>query len=354
MAASHGKVYQRQGSGQQSSPGAISFAALSILGIFWGAIPACAAAAEWSLLLEPMYMDAYGHDPHVLTIHEFDLDSTPTLATSTPVTLDTEAGPGFRLELQYNTADEWGLGLDFFWFSASQGRESRTAAAGDSSASDQIIFEIADRSVTSSGPGEVLQFSVLEDTDVATWTADLYGLKSLGETPQSSLDLQFGVRSADFDNDFHSAVALEGVSGSLIDASSNYSRMTGPLVGLSGEVRFGKHAVRGYIGQSVVFGTVELNNTIRDFVGPLSAAPTVVSQQSFGKDQDVAIPITEFRINWLYPVSRHLSLGLSANSSVWWDVPVPPGVIPIPGGDQVFHENTIVYFGLAVAVKLKY
>ncbi|MGQ0836123.1 MAG: hypothetical protein ACT4O5_14625 [Gammaproteobacteria bacterium] len=44
---------------------------------------------------------------------------------------------------------------------------------------------------------------------------------------------------------------------------------------------------------------------------------------------------------------------MSANKSVWWDVPVPPGVIPTAGGDEVFHENTILYFGLAIAVKLR-
>lgn len=349
MAACHGNGGQQQGSLRP-----LPLVALSILAISGSAIPPRAEAGEWSLLLEPMYMDAYGHDQHVLTIHEIDLDSSPALDTRTPVTLDTEEGPGYRFEFQYNTEDDWGLGLDFFWFSASQGRPSRTAAAGDPSASDQVDFEIGGRTATSTGPDEVLQFSVLEDTDLAAWTADLYGLKSLGEAAESSLDLQFGVRSADFDNDFHSAVAIEGTGGSLVDASSNYSRMTGPLVGLSGEVRFGKHAVRGYIGQSMVFGTASLNNTISDFTGPFSASPTVVAQQSFGKEQDVAIPITEFRINWLYPVSRRISLGLSANTSVWWDVPVPPGVIPIADGDQVFHENTIVYFGLAVAVKLRY
>jgi hypothetical protein len=32
---------------------------------------------------------------------------------------------------------------------------------------------------------------------------------------------------------------------------------------------------------------------------------------------------------------------------------VPPGVIPSADGNEVFLENTIVYFGLAIAVKLR-
>ncbi|HKZ72516.1 MAG TPA: hypothetical protein VJ011_00550 [Steroidobacteraceae bacterium] len=325
---------------------------LPILLTLGGAGTASGADGGWSLLLEPMYMDAYGHDQHVLTIHEVDLGSTPPVDTKTPVTLDNEAGPGYRFELQY-ARSSWALGLDFFWFNSSQGRPSRTSvASGPAGPLDQVAFETADRTFTSGAPGEVLVFSVLEDTDIAAWTVDLYAMKPLGETPERGVHLQFGIRNADFDNDYHSVVAAQNVGGSLLDASSNYGRMIGPLVGLSGNVHFGRSALRSYIGQSVVFGTAELRHVTRDFIGPISDAPAVVALETFGKDQDVAIPITEFRINWLYPISQRVSLGLSANTSVWWDVPVPPGVIPIVGGDEVFHENTIVYFGLAVAVKL--
>jgi hypothetical protein len=298
-----------------------------------------------------MLMDAYGHDPHILTVHEFGLGATPATDTKTPVTLDTDSGLAYRFELHY-AREEWAFGLDFFWFGTSQGRPSRTAAAdGPAGPINQIDYEVADRTFTSSDADEVLLFSVLEDTDLNAWTVDLYAIKALSETPQSGLQLQFGLRNADFDNDFHSLTALQDIAGTLIDASSNYSRMIGPLLGLSGNVQYGRNSFRGYIGQSVVFGTAELRHTTSDFTGPVSDAPSIVAVETFGKDQDVAIPITEFRLNWLYPISRHFSLGASANTSVWWDVPVPPGVAPAPEGDEIFHENTIVYFGLALAAK---
>lgn len=318
-----------------------------------GAAGTASAADEgWSLLLEPMFMDAYGHDQHVMTVHEIDLGVTPAVDTRTPVTLDNEDGPGYRFELLW-ARNEWALGLDFFWFNSSQGRPSRTgAASGPAGPIDQLVFETADRSVTSDLPGEVLEFGVLEDTDIAAWTVDLYALKALAETPTHGLDLQLGLRNADFDNDYHGVAAIQNVSGSLLDASSNYPRMIGPLVGLSGNVHFGRSVVRAYFGQSVIFGEAELSHMTRDFTGPI-AAPAVVALETFRKEQDVAIPITEFRVNWLYPISGRISLGVSANTSIWWDVPVPPGVIPIADGDEVFHENTILYFGLAVAVKLR-
>ena len=330
--------------------GRLALAVLPILCIAASRNPAYGAEQGWSVLFEPLFMEAYGHDQHVLTVHERDLGATPTLDRRTPVTLDTESGFAPRFELRYGW-EEWGLGLDFFWFDTSQGRPSRTAAAG---AVDEVVFEVSDRSFVSDDPGEVLVFEVLEDTDIIAWTIDLYAVKELATGPWGSLDLQLGLRNADFDNDYHSVVAQQDVAGSLLDASSNYPRMMGPVVGLAGEVRLGNGTLRACLGQAFVFGEAELTNEIRDFTGPVSDTPNVVAHELFGKKQDVAIPITEVRLNWLYPIGSHFSLGLSANSSVWWDVPVPPGVIPTSEGDQVFHENTIVYFGVGLAAKLKF
>jgi hypothetical protein len=313
--------------------------------------PSASAERGWQLLLEPSYTDAFGHDQHVLTVHEVNTAATPSLVTKTPVTLDTEAGPGYRLELQYS-AERWTYGLDFFWFDASQGRTTRTATAGGPNTS--VIFESGDRRVVADAPGETLSFAVLEDTDIAAWTADLYATTRLTDSDRGRLSLQVGVRNADFDNDFHCFIALDGVGGSRLDASSNYSRMIGPLAGIAADVPLGPGTLAAYLGQSVVFGEAEPSHLTSDFTGSASAQPLgVVAQESFGKFQDVAIPITEFRLRWLYPFSERVSFGLAANTSVWWDVPVPPGVIPLSDGDELFHENTIVYFGLGVSLLLK-
>lgn len=327
-------------------------AVLPVLLALGGAGLARAGEGEWTVLLEPMQADAFGHDQHVLTIHEIDLDSAPTTDSRTPVTLDTESAVGYRVELQY-TRPHWRWGLDVFWFNTSQGRPSRTAAGPTGGTLDAAVFEVADRSFTADEPGEVLFFSVLEDTDLSAWAVDLYGMKTLIDAPEGALRMQFGLRNADFDNDYHHVVGLQNVAGSFLDASSNYARLIGPLVGFAATLDIGRSSISGYLGQSVVFGTAELlTSTTRDFVGAVSGSPTIVAQRSFGKEEDVAIPITELRIGWLYPINRHIALGVSANTSLWWDVPVPPGVVPIPDGDEVFHENTLVFFGLAVAVKL--
>ena len=315
-----------------------------------------AEESEWTLLLEPMYMDAFGHDQQVLFVRQLGLNATPTTDTGTPVALDTEGKLVNRFTIQYSRAnwEEWTVGLDMIYFGSAQGRPVQTAAAdGPGGPTDQVVFEVADRSFVSNDPGEVLSFSVLEDTDLEVWTVDIYGIKTLAETPERQFRLLLGLRNADFDNDYHAIAGLEAVNGSLIDASSNYERMLGPLVGLIGEIQLGRSTLTGYIGQSVVFGSADLSRTISDFVGPASDAPTIVAQESLRRTQDVSIPITEFRVTWLYPISRRFSLGVTTNASVWSDVPVPPAIVPSAAGSG-YNKSTITFFGLGAAVEFRF
>lgn len=319
----------------------------------WGiGAPARADEGEWSLQLEAIFMEVYGHDQHVLTVHEIDLDATPPTENNTAVNLDTDSGPAYRGEFQY-TRNQWGWGVDFFWFMTSQGTPDRTAAA-DGGPFDEVVFEVADRELTSSDPNEVLFYNVLEDTDLAVWTLDLYGIRTLAEKPESHIDLHFGVRFGDFDNDYRAVVGIEDVAGVRLDASSNYGRMMGPLVGLAASAHHGRNEIEAYLGQSLLVGDVELTNSARELVGPFNEMPSFVAQKTFRKDQEVGIPVTDFRFKWMFRVSDRLSLGAGAHASAWWDVPVPPGVIPIQDGDEVLHENTIVFFGLVGAVKLTF
>jgi hypothetical protein len=311
---------------------------------------------EWTLQVAPMYMDAFGNDSQVLVVRRIDQDATPATETSTPVALDTEATLANRFTIQYSRAswEDWTVGLDVIFLGTAQGRPTEAAAAdGPTGPIDQVVFEVADRSFASNDPDEALSFRVLTDTDIAAWTTDIYGIKTLAETPERQLRLLLGLRNADFDNDYHGVAGVVGVNGSLIDASSNYDMMHGPLVGLIGEVQFGKGTLTGYLGQSVVFGSTNLSRTVSDFVGPAGETQTVVAQESFRRKQDISIPITELRITWLYPISERFSLGLTANASAWSDVPVPPAIEPGATGNGL-NKNTIVFFGIGAAVEYRF
>lgn len=311
---------------------------------------------EWTLQLAPMYMDAFGHDPQVLNVRQLDLDATPATDVSAPVALDTEGKLANRITLQHSRTswEDWSIGLDVIFFASAQGRSVETAAAdGPAGPIDQVVFEVADRSFSSNDTDEVLSFRVLTDTDLAAWTTDVYALKTFADTQDRKLGLLLGLRSADFDNDYHGVAGIEGVNGSLIDASSNYDMMQGPLVALTGEIKLGKSTLTGYVGQSVVFGSANLSRTISDFVGPFSETPTIVAQESFRRKQDVSIPITELRISWLYPIGRRFSLGVTTNASVWSDVPVPPAIVPGIAGNG-FKRNTISFFGIGAVAEYRF
>jgi hypothetical protein len=309
-----------------------------------------AAEGKWTLQFEPMFVEAYGHDQHVLTIHEIDFDSTPQLNSKTATTLDTDSTLAYRAEFQY-AGKEWVWGLDFFWFDSSQGAADQTAAAdGPSGTIDEVVFKVAGQDFTSSDPSEVLYYSVLGDTDLNAWTVDLYGMRTLADKPESDVRLQFGLRLSDFDNDYRAVAGVQDVVGTRFEASSNYDRMMGPLVGLAGGIHRGKNYIEGYIGQSVLIGTAALSSRTTEFIGPFSS-PSVVAQETFETDQDVAIPVTEFRVKWTYEISNSVSLGAGANTSAWWDVSVPPGVIPAEEGNEVLHENTIVFYGVLAVVE---
>jgi hypothetical protein len=328
-------------------------AAALALGLALGtAVPLLAGDGKWSFSLEPMYMEVYGHDRHVLTIHEIDFDTAPESDSRTAVNLDTDSEIAYRAEIQYATR-RWTFGFDYFLLLTSQSTDDRAGSAGGDI--DEVAFEVPGRSFFSTGPSEALYYRILEDTDLEMWTMDLYAMRALSESDTGLLSLQLGVRVADFDNDYHAAVGLAALEGRRIDSSSNYGTMPGPLVGLVGAVSLGQSTLQGYLGQSVVFGSAELSNIVADFEGPFSEdpAPDFAFRETFHADQNVAIPITEVRLKWIYRISDLLSLGAGVQSSTWWNVPVPPGVIPSEGTDA-FDESTLVLFGAAAIVRIAF
>lgn len=311
--------------------------ALSLILAGGAADAARAADGAWTVELQPVYTELSGHDQHVLTV------AVPEGRRS--VELNTDGGPAYRGKLLYDRG-RWSWGLEFFWFSTSQGVPDRTATAG--------AFEVVDRSFTAAEPGDVLFYRVLEDTDVAMWTADLYARRTLAEGTSGSLDILLGIRNADFDNDYRAVVGIEGVEGRRLDASSNYGRMIGPLVGLAGTYRLGRSTLEAHLGQSVVFGDVELSSRAREFAGPFGETPDFVGDERFRTEDDVTIPITELRVQWTYRLTEHVSLGVGVDSAAWWDVPVPPGVVPGDGGIRTLHENTLVLTGAAAVLKVAF
>jgi hypothetical protein len=308
-----------------------------------------AAPAEddpWTLRVEPVFVDVSGHDPTLLSIRG-------GASGDTDLNLETESGLGYHLELRRTKGGRWNWGVDSFWFTATQNTPSQTASAASDGA--PVVFEIADGGFTSTGPDQVLFFDRLSDTDMNVWTVDLFALRALPVRPSNKTDLLLGLRNADFDNDNRAVTGIQGVGGTRLDASSNYGRMIGPIVGLLSVRERGKNRFEGQLTQSVVFGDAELTSSQSDFVGLFTEEETqeFTAVRQYSKPESVAIPITELRLRWTWAASERLSFGLGANASWWSDVSVPPGVRP-GGSLDTLYETTITFAGLVGAIELSF
>ncbi len=311
-----------------------------------------AAEKPWVVRFEPIYMEAHGHDPHVLNVHEI-ATGPPQVDDVTAVTMDTDASVAYRVAFEHR-GDRWTWGAEMFAFLTSQAAPRRTAAAG-SGGIDQVVFEVADQEFVSTGPGQALFYETLEDSDLEMWTMDLYGTRALAPASDGGggVRLQLGLRLADFDNDHFQLVGIENDSGAFLGSSANYDRMMGPLVGLIGDWVVGRSRIVGYLGQSVVLGSAVRTSSTQTFSGS-PGSPTFLTDDTFRLHEDVAIPITELRLAWRYRIGTRFLCGLGASASTWHDVPVPPGHAPVAGGDELLDSATIVLTGLEATLEIRF
>ena len=313
-----------------------------------------AGAGEWSLRLDWLHMQVSGHDRPVVDIQE--IDASGSQASNSQIILSTDSGSAYRTEVQYRMNKKWGFGVDFLWFKTSQSAPVATASAdGPAGPIAEVIYEIPDRQYSSTGPNEVLFYNVLEDTALATWTWDTYAIRNLSEKPNRTIDLQFGLRISDFDNDYRAVAGIQEQAGTRMDSSSNYPALPGPVVGVAGEWRRGKHIFEGFLAQAVLFGDVELDARTRDFLGPFSEMPDppFFEDERLTLTQSETIPITDLQFRWTYQVSKMFGLGVGIHSSTWWGLPVPPGVEPGgEGSSQTLHENDLTFYGLMIGLEV--
>ncbi|MCI0346034.1 MAG: hypothetical protein L0221_11425 [Chloroflexi bacterium] len=308
------------------------------------ALPVLADEDRWSVAIESITLDVSGNDRHVLTDRAVGGAGATTESTHQ---LDAGSSFGYRTEV-HRAGERWTFGFDFLLYTTDQKVDRQTGAGGG--AIDQRIFVVGGGQVASDDPSEQLYFERLSDTTIELWAADFLASRAVAAGARSELRLAFGVRAADFDNDYRAVVGVEDVGGLRLDSSSNYDRMHGPLVALTGTIDLGRNRLEGYLGQSVVFGDVQLSSRLREFAGPpildTDTDFPAIRDESFNAVESVTIPMTELRLEWRYRISDHFALGAGAFLASWWDLAVPPGVVAGSTIDTR-DENTISLYGLS-------
>lgn len=326
-----------------------------LLGAVLGPILAVGASAaagagegSWTVELQSVYVQVEGHDQHVLTVRR--------PGGTEQENLETDDALGYRAAVLYDRG-RWAYGLDFFIHRTDQGLGPLSEAAGGPGA--PVVYELPHRSFVSTGPDEMLYYQTLEDTTVELWVLDLYASRELGAADGSPWAVLLGVRNADFDNDFRAIAGLDDVGGTRLDASSNYSRMIGPMAGLALTVDRGRHTFEADLRLSVVFGDIELSRTLRDFegppgpfAGPPEEVPPVPIQESLHETDSIEVPMADLVLAWSLRLGEQWSLGVRFDGTAWSDLAVPPGVVPDRPDQR--EETTLVTWGLAATVGLRF
>lgn len=301
---------------------------------------------RWRIELLPVRVEVGGHDQHVLT------ERGPGGASAVELTTDSALGYGAAVRLD---REGWDWGLDFFIHRTDQGQGPLARSAAGPG--QPVTFELPHRSFVSNGPDEVLYFQTLEDTTVELWVLDLYARRGLGAAGPWTVLL--GVRNADFDNDYRAIAGLGDVGGTRLDASSNYSRMIGPMAGLGFAVERGRHTIEGDLRLAVVFGDIELKRTLRDFEGPPGPfavgpeeVPEVPVAEPIQATDSIEVPMTGLRLAWRVRLGERWSLGARADATAWSDLAVPPGVVPDRSDQR--EETTLVTWGLGASVGVSF
>ena len=315
------------------------------------ASPAFAQGDRWSIDVEAVSLDAGGNDRLVLADRTAAASGS---ATETTHTLDAGSALGYRAEL-HRAGGRWRFGVDFLIYRTDQEVDPVTGAAGGGAA--QRIFVVGGGQVVSDNPGERLYYQRLEDTTIELWSADFVASRAIAGRGGNELRVGLGLRAADFDNDYRAVAGIEGVSGLRLDAASNYDRMHGPLVALSGALERGRNRFEGYLAQAVVFGDVQLSSGLREFSGPptldVDADFPAIRGERFNQVESVTIPMTELRLKWRFRLTDHIALGAGGFFAAWTDLAVPPGVEAGSTLDTL-DENTLELYGASAGVTVRF
>lgn len=364
---------------------------------------------QWSIQLEPMWMDVSGNDVHVGDIFRGradwyydginDIYTVRYGITYEPINLNMKDKLTLRSEVTYRK-NQWGIGLSGWWFNTDDSVRGRVTTPPGIWGTDGINWWITDYEngvrmwdntiEPVDNELEASRYSPVDywaGNDLGVWTADIFGIRTLAEKKDSHIDMTFGLKLGSLDNDRNegqrqrSFVYHEFGPGYhwdnqiTLESKSNvdYGLMAGPAIGLSGKAKYKSLSLEGLINQSILLGRVKQSGTWIDIddiwivTGPEGGPFTPVQQYAyldgrfpFSKKETVALPVTEAKLKFLTDVAKNVSVGIGGFASVWWNAPLAPK-FSIPGAwvaDEGtgwrLQRNTLVFYGGMAALNVRF
>jgi hypothetical protein len=276
---------------------------------------------------EFMIMDAFGDD---LNVFEVKIEDDDGNSVNRGQDLESDVDFGWRGDLQY-VDDVWGLGISGFWFET-EGDEDVVQPGANILGG--TVDEVSVRGVNESNDCFNDYCYADMDSELEVWMIDLYGIRRLVGTPDVLVDLQFGLRLAEFDWDTDGIAAriddpatgdTNGDPVGLAGNSDVEDTLVGPFLALFTEGRYGRFRVQGQLSQAVVFGELGQDVQLFQFESGDTLSSLMLEESAvLSRDQDATIPITDVRIKIGYDILDNLTLGFGGYASTWFNVPEPP------------------------------
>ena len=384
--------------------------AIAIAAIFaTGSIAYAEDKGEWSIQLEPMWMDVSGNDVHVGDVLKGVVDWYYNGVTGTytekygityePITLNMKDKLTLRSEITYKK-NQWGLGLSGWWFNTDASAGGRVTTPKWTEGTDGINYwgTYSKNGVRMWDSSIEPVYNELEDSysspvdfwagnDLGVWTVDLFGIRTLAEKKDSHIDMTFGLKLGSLDNDrnegqsqrafmydafgpgyhYDNHITLESKS------KADYGLMIGPAIGLQGKAKYKSLGLEGLINQSLLLGKIKQSGTWTDIddmwvvTGPAGGPFTQVAQYAylegkfpFSEEKTVALPVTEVKLKFLIDVAKNVSVGIGGFASMWWDAPLAPKwSVPgdwtmVEGTGWKLQKNTLVFYGGTLALNVMF
>lgn len=369
---------------------------IAVLMLFAMVNTSLAGEGKWSIQIEPMWMDVKGNDVHVGDVFNYMEDTRviPIMrygASFSPINLDMKDRITLRAEVNYRK-NQWGFGLSGWWFNTDASVSGRVTTPPGTPPTliyvsgvrmwDHTIMPVINEL-------EASRFSPVDywaKNDLGVWTIDISGIRTLAEKKDSNIDLTFGLKLGQLDNNRnegqrqrefiyhlfgtgrHSDSSLTGESKSKAD----YGLMAGPALGLSGKAKYKAFGLEGLLNQSLLIGSVEQSGNFRGIddewvvTGPVGGPFTRVGRVEyfegnfpFSKKETVALPVTEAKLKLSYDVTNNVSIGLGGFASIWWNAPVAPKwSMPAEflggGAGWRLQERTLTFYGGMLALNLRF
>lgn len=289
------------------------------------------ASAERSAESDPMYRALFGGAGRA-AVRPADLPRRVSLAE--------RLGPAedFPLPGEALPASRWAIGAN----ALSDYRDPAAMLPPQADRVDALRF--ADGFVAREYSGEMpgLNAVYASDSESRVWSADLYGTRALARGRAGDMSLLAGFKLGGVHAATAGTVGDDPLSPRGVGVGRAAARGTlfGPVLGITGDSRLGRHRLRGVFQQSMLMGEAE-GHYSEEY------ATSGVGGLRLTDDREVSVPVSEFGVKYLYDVANNISFGLGAFASVWWDAPTAAGVYRSEPalGDALLTDETLVFIG---------